>query len=137
MRVTSLSNISNEKICCRCHLPFPATTEYFYKHTKHKDGLSSACIACTKTYNKDKYHIRDKLNTQIMDRRHTRGLNWYRKNRSRSSLKNRRNHRAQRLACFAHYGTECACCGETHIEFLGIDHINGGGHKHRKEIGQK
>jgi hypothetical protein len=31
-----------------------------------------------------------------------------------------------------HYGTACACCGETQSEFLQIDHIDGGGTKHRK-----
>lgn len=29
----------------------------------------------------------------------------------------------------------CECCGETHIEFLTINHKNGGGNKHRKKIG--
>jgi len=33
-----------------------------------------------------------------------------------------------------HYGGKCACCGETTYEFLSIDHINGGGRKHREEI---
>lgn len=32
------------------------------------------------------------------------------------------------------YGNKCQCCGENRIEFLSIDHINGGGTKHRKEI---
>jgi hypothetical protein len=32
------------------------------------------------------------------------------------------------------YGGKCACCGETENHFLTIDHINGGGNKHRKEI---
>lgn len=32
------------------------------------------------------------------------------------------------------YGGECRCCGEREIKFLSIDHINGGGTKHRKEI---
>ena len=33
-------------------------------------------------------------------------------------------------------GTEphCMCCGEKEIKFLCIDHINGGGVKHRKQI---
>jgi hypothetical protein len=34
-----------------------------------------------------------------------------------------------------HYGGACACCGEDRHEFLAIDHINGGGRKHRDEIG--
>jgi hypothetical protein len=29
----------------------------------------------------------------------------------------------------------CACCGEDHIEFLAIDHIEGGGTQHRKALG--
>lgn len=29
----------------------------------------------------------------------------------------------------------CVCCQETIIQFLGIDHINGGGREHRKEVG--
>ena len=29
----------------------------------------------------------------------------------------------------------CAICNETNVEFLAIDHINGSGSKHRKEIG--
>lgn len=37
---------------------------------------------------------------------------------------------------FAAYGGYvCACCSETEPSFLSIDHINGGGCQHRKEIG--
>jgi len=32
-----------------------------------------------------------------------------------------------------HYGGCCDCCGEEHQEFLSIDHVNGGGRKHRRE----
>lgn len=28
---------------------------------------------------------------------------------------------------------KCACCGEKTIEFLSLDHINGGGYQHRKK----
>lgn len=35
----------------------------------------------------------------------------------------------------SYYGGKCACCGESNIQFLTIDHINGGGTKHNKEIG--
>ena len=33
------------------------------------------------------------------------------------------------------YGNKCQCCGEAHFEFLCIDHIKGGGNKHRRELG--
>ena len=32
-------------------------------------------------------------------------------------------------------GAICKCCGESHKEFLCIDHINGGGLQHRRYIG--
>lgn len=41
----------------------------------------------------------------------------------------------QRLIVLEHYGGECVCCGENDYEFLEIDHINGGGRKHRQEVG--
>lgn len=44
----------------------------------------------------------------------------------------------KRMICIEHYSENkncCKCCGENKIEFLSIDHINGGGTKHRKEIG--
>lgn len=33
------------------------------------------------------------------------------------------------------YGRKCQCCGEVRLEFLTIDHIHGGGNKHRKQLG--
>lgn len=42
-----------------------------------------------------------------------------------------------RLKAIEHYGGQCACCGEAHIEFLSIDHVNGrgSGAEHRKALG--
>ena len=31
-----------------------------------------------------------------------------------------------------HYGAKCACCGEATLQFLAIDHIDGGGNADRK-----
>lgn len=36
--------------------------------------------------------------------------------------------------CMQHYGSLCACCGESEIKFLCLDHIDGGGNAHRVEI---
>lgn len=46
--------------------------------------------------------------------------------------------RQRRLEMIDHYSDgsmSCICCGETEYEFLTLDHINGGGSKHRKELG--
>lgn len=45
-----------------------------------------------------------------------------------------------RIAALRHYGgpnPTCACCGEPRLEFLAIDHVNGGGNQHRKREGIK
>ncbi len=35
-----------------------------------------------------------------------------------------------------HYGGSCVCCNESIIEFMTIDHIDGGGRQHRIEVGK-
>lgn len=35
----------------------------------------------------------------------------------------------------AYGGRFCACCGESELKFLAIDHVNGGGGRHRREVG--
>jgi hypothetical protein len=35
------------------------------------------------------------------------------------------------------YGGKCACCGQTRAIFLCIDHINGKGHEHLRQIGTR
>ncbi len=37
----------------------------------------------------------------------------------------------------AYGGPKCACCAEEHIEFLSIDHINGGGNEARRKEGHR
>ena len=40
-----------------------------------------------------------------------------------------------KLAAFNAYGGPvCKCCGESHIEFLSIDHLNNDGAAHRREL---
>jgi len=39
-----------------------------------------------------------------------------------------------RRKVFAHYGTECECCGEPNEKLLSIDHINDDGAEHRRRI---
>lgn len=49
-------------------------------------------------------------------------------------LKSNEWRRANKLLVLKHYSNNelaCNCCGESIYEFLTIDHINGGGNKHR------
>lgn len=75
---------------------------------------------------------------------------WYKKNRRKLLAKAKRyreRHKKEisirtkeqnlqlKLQALAIYGGVCICCSEWRHEFLSIDHIKGGGTKHRKEVG--
>lgn len=54
--------------------------------------------------------------------------------REQTNANARRRNRAIKLEAIQHYGNACACCKETIIEFLAIDHEAGNGNQHRKDI---
>jgi hypothetical protein len=47
----------------------------------------------------------------------------------------KRYHRRLRQEVLAAYGGQCACCGLDEEPFLTIDHVNGDGAAHRRELG--
>jgi hypothetical protein len=62
---------------------------------------------------------------------------YYRENKERQcNLMKKRNAavRLEGLMAYSDGQPKCDCCGETTLEFLSIDHVNGGGSKHRKEL---
>lgn len=63
---------------------------------------------------------------------------WRRDNSVKSREYGRKSQRRARIECISHYSDSknvCACCGESHLEFLCIDHIDGGGSKVRRQQG--
>lgn len=54
------------------------------------------------------------------------------------AIHNRRTHVARsakdRAAAFEAYGNKCACCGESELAFLAIDHVDDGGNTHRRDV---
>jgi hypothetical protein len=67
------------------------------------------CQTCHNERDRTQYHDREKLAVQM--KTYSQGL---------------------KAAVIAKYGGKCACCGETRLEFLVIDHINGGGREERR-----
>ena len=127
------------KTCRRCgqeNVP-----HYIRRKGRQAGQAREACCQCTARQLKKCAHetpeersIRSKKNRG----RDREGLRkWQQENRERTNeLARLRNRRLKRL-CFDHYGGICQCpgCSEDRIEFLTIDHIDGGGNKHRKEAG--
>ena len=60
---------------------------------------------------------------------------YYQNNKNRFLIYNRKQSRIKRLEVLSYYSKgklKCNCCGEMTYEFLSIDHIIGGGGKHRR-----
>jgi hypothetical protein len=69
------------------------------------------------------------------DKVYARQLEWQRENKDRCNAANRKARKKLRQEVLAAYGGQCDCCGEKEEAFLEIDHIQGGGNKHRAELG--
>lgn len=91
------------------------------------------------TYNKEYYQKHRELMIKSTRKWQRKRLNQNPKEAKEKQRKYNKKYCAKKRSIILnHYGgvpPKCACCGENHVEFLSVDHINGGGNKHRKEIG--
>lgn len=110
----------------------------FCKEMFHVDDLDKwhghACCKCIKKYNAERY-VKNKerflkRNKRWKEKSYTPG-SFYSEKRRRSGKVRRRKIRNEVLQ---NYGGKCECCGETERAFLTIDHVNGNGGQHRREI---
>ncbi len=66
---------------------------------------------------------------------------YWKRNPDKLKKKKKRWSQKRKLIVLSHYSErsypECACCGETHIEFLCLDHINNDGNIERKKLGSQ
>jgi hypothetical protein len=82
----------------------------FYPNRAYKDGIHVQCKRCS---------IKDASTEAALIGQRGRG----------------QRERMEALMAYSGKVPKCACCGEKENKFLSIDHINGGGSKHRKSIG--
>jgi hypothetical protein len=117
-----------EKLCRKCNQMLSAHS--FGKDPKAKTGLRAWCKECNRTYQREwRRRNKEKINERIRKR--------YKTQRASMTEPTRRYRSRLRRQAIKAYGAQCQCCQETHIEFLAIDHINGGGAHHRKSLGGK
>ena len=62
---------------------------------------------------------------------------WYAAHREERLEYRKQYSRRLKQEVIAAYGGKCAHCGETNMDVLETDHINGGGTQHRRDIGRK
>ena len=96
----------------------------------YKDG--NIKLEHVKQYNKEHRKERNAYNREYM---HQITLEKKREYARKHTVQRRIRLDAHKIEVFNYYGGPvCSCCGESHIEFLSLDHINGGGCQHRKTI---
>ena len=127
------------KICTKCGKGKPATTEFFYKSKNGKYGFESRCKDCVKLYRINNIGKITEQRRKYREEHREEAIK-----RSREEYYNKRDwykeyaraHRCElKSLVISHYGGRCAVCGETHLAFLTIDHINNNGSEHRKRVG--
>jgi len=118
-------HIQSEKTCSICQRAKP--TPEFKKDARRSYGASSWCLDCARIKGRQRYY-RDVEKTRTKSRDH------YLKHREERAARERGRRMQMRVEILSHYGNECACCGENRQEFLCVDHVNGDGSKHRKEV---
>lgn len=113
------------KACTNCDRP----NRRFAKDSRRTDGLKSWCSDCVTE------HARAFRKTHKSYR--TANARWAASHKDQRAAYKKRERDKVRLEVLLHYseGTlTCQCCREGNVEFLTIDHIDGGGREHRREI---
>jgi len=81
---------------------------------------------------REKYKGRPEYNHNYSKKRYAKNKSdpiWVEKNKKYM----RDYYRRYREIVIKHYGGKCVCCGEDTMEFLALDHIDGGGNEQRKK----
>ena len=120
----------NQKVYLKEYRQRPEVKELMKKYKEQKicpkcknptDGKTIYCSECRK----EKNLIHNRVLEKYKEEYNKKQREYQRKYRKRDKLK-----------LFIHYSgnpPRCQCCGEQHIEFLTIDHINNDGVKDRKK----
>ena len=121
------------KKCTRCK-EYKEESEY-NKNGRSSDGLAYYCRQCTSEYNKLQHtRHKNKEGRSLIKRKRAGAWNKSPENKERRAFTNKAYRQRIRMEVVKHYGGKCECCDETRREFLAIDHIEGGGNKHRKSL---
>lgn len=98
---------------------------------------SQHCAGCRKEYRSNRIKYMNEYLIKNKERIRIRSAKYRMENRDRIIKRRKEIFKERRMAVLLHYGgnpPRCACCGETEIKFLTIDHIAGNGVEHRKQI---
>ena len=117
--------VSDDKgnlLCTKC-VEFKSPAEFYFRKSRTKTGQKVPLGPCKTCHNAHMRECQDPEKQQRAKREWSKAnphvaRDWY------------RNIRKETIELL---GGECNCCGESEFMFLAIDHIQGGGRKHRTQ----
>jgi hypothetical protein len=116
-----------EKRCAGCGL-VKVIVEYL-RNSRTPVGRMKRCRDCMGLKRKER-----KARAGSLEQRRAWEKAYYARHREPELARSKVRNDALRAEVLAAYGRRCVCCGETTAEFLSIDHVNGRGTKHLKEL---
>lgn len=90
--------------------------------------------AWRKSHAKELYELNRQWRLKNPELAKQRDKEYHLKSKEKRKIRDARKTRMLKETVIQHYGSKCDCCGESRLEFLCIDHINGGGNEHRKKL---
>ncbi len=112
----------------------------FYRWVKDNgfpDDLRVLCLNCNVKYGARRIQERPYVKPEFAsEKRKYRVTYWEKNPEAYEKYKSQKRSYGLRdkLIVINHYGGKCSCCDVGDTDVLAIDHVNGGGTKHRKEI---
>ena len=132
--------ITKLKECKDCKNTYPITLIYWFSRGgKRANELETArCKECSRIRRRlnnkknKEYFIKYREAHKVENSKYQK--DYFVKNKSKISERNKKYRLSIKIEVLTHYSKgipKCECCDERYLEFLGIDHINGGGKKDR------
>ncbi len=122
----------NTKRCGRCRIT-KAFSE-FHRSKATNSGYRSCCKVCAaeanKAYNTLRYTV-----PELVEKNKARCQDYHKRNKEVLNQKSKAWRTELRSVVYQAYGNSCQWCGESNFKFLTLDHVNGDGAAHRREIG--
>ena len=140
---TAMNMVAMERTCRKCGAEKPLTS--FILNRNCLEGFTHQCRTCTNEYMRKRYRANQTPSKEASARWKVRNPEKLRESRRKTRLKHIESRKVSekalrtrnRMEALTHYGgnpPRCACCDENHLQFLALDHVNGGGSAHIRSI---
>lgn len=130
--------------CSICDTTKPVTEFYSSERSRRIPRCKICLIAKSAEYQKTNREHVNRKNLHYAEKHPDRQQLYYRRYRDKNKTRIKEMAKQRRLAIkeetFAVYSLNamaCACCSEHRIEFLSLDHTNGGGNEERRKLKAK